>query len=64
MKHALRGDTYAMRILYWTFLKVPKRWSRRNADSEDLLRRRRGQVYGLIVGLLAAPWVMWRRDGY
>ena len=64
MKHAMRGDRYAMRVLYWTFLKVPKRWSRRNADSEDLLRRRRGQVYGLIVGLLAAPWVMWRRDGY
>lgn len=56
VKHALRGDAYAMRILYWTLLKAPKRLRTGHGDG----KRRRRQVLGLLVGLMAAPFVMWR----
>jgi glycosyltransferase involved in cell wall biosynthesis len=59
LKHALRGDTYAMRMVYWLIYKLPTQWMRRNGESIDLLLRRRAQVRGIIIGLIAAPLVMW-----
>lgn len=55
LKHALKGDRYAMRMVYWLIYKLPKRWLRENGESPDLLRRRRAQIRGIIVGLIIAP---------
>jgi glycosyltransferase involved in cell wall biosynthesis len=57
-KHALRGDTYAMRMLYWLVARLPDKWLRRESDPDDILRRRRAQVRGILIGLIAAPVVM------
>ncbi len=64
VKHLLRGDGYALRMLYWTLVALPKRWRRRQDESHDVVVRRRWQVKGTLVGLGAAPFVMWgdRRD--
>jgi GT2 family glycosyltransferase len=62
LKHAFRGDTYAMRMIYWLIYNLPKQCLRKNDEPIDLLRRRRAQIRGIIVGLLAAPLVMWADD--
>jgi GT2 family glycosyltransferase len=62
LKHALRGDPYAMKMLYWLVATLPARWLRKEGESEDLLRRRRAQLRGTVVGLIAAPLVMATRD--
>jgi glycosyltransferase involved in cell wall biosynthesis len=63
IKHSLAGDGHAMRMLYWTFRTFPKRWGRKGGESEDIFRRRRWQIRGMVVGLFAAPFVMWG-NGY
>jgi len=58
IKHLLTGDSYALRMLYWTLRALPGRWRRRD-DAHDVAVRRRWQVGGTLVGLFAAPFVMW-----
>jgi glycosyltransferase involved in cell wall biosynthesis len=58
LKHAMRGDPYAMKMLYWLVARIPSRWLRNDSESEDILRRRRAQVRGILIGLIAAPVVM------
>ncbi len=60
VKHSLAGDPYALRMLYWTLLTLPKRWNRRQGEAYDLFLRRRWQIGGTLVGLFTAPFVMWR----
>jgi GT2 family glycosyltransferase len=62
LKHALRGDPYALKMLYWLVARLPVRWLRKEGEPEDLLRRRRAQIRGIVVGLIAAPLVMATRD--
>lgn len=62
VKHALRGDRYAMRMVYWLIYRLPSRWRRVNARSSDVLQRRRAQIRGILVGLMFAPLVMWRKS--
>lgn len=62
IKHALRGDTYAMRRLYWLLLSLPDRWKRKQDEREDIFIRRRSQIRGLVIGLLFAPLVMWTKS--
>jgi glycosyltransferase involved in cell wall biosynthesis len=61
VKHSLGGDGYALRMLYWTLCTLPKRWRRKREDSDDAFVRRRWQIKGTLVGLCAAPFVMWGR---
>ncbi|MFN0086558.1 MAG: glycosyltransferase [Blastocatellia bacterium] len=61
VKHALRGDTHAMRMLYWLAHSLRRRWRRRGDEAEDEIRRRRAQLRGVVMGLLLAPWMMWGR---
>lgn len=61
IKHALAGDRYAMRMVYWLLHGLPRRWRRREGEGPDLTRRRRAQIRGILVGMAAAPWVMWGR---
>ena len=58
LKHALRGDTYAMRMVYWLIWSLPSRWRRQPQDTGDALQRRRAQIRGILVGLLMAPLPM------
>lgn len=58
IKHALGGDTYAMRMIYWLIHELPSRWRKREDDTRDALRRRRAQVRGIVLGLLTAPVAM------
>jgi glycosyltransferase involved in cell wall biosynthesis len=58
LKHALRGDPYAMRMLYWLVARLPHKWVRRESEPDDILRRRRAQIRGILIGLIAAPVVM------
>jgi GT2 family glycosyltransferase len=61
IKHSLQGDTYAMRMLYWLILTLPRHWQRRSGELDDTFRRRRAQIRGVTIGLLTAPLVMWTR---
>ncbi len=63
IKHSLGGDAYALRMLYWTLRTLPERWRRKREEPEDALVRRRSQIKGMLVGLCAAPFVMWRSLG-
>lgn len=58
LKHALLGDTYAMRMVYWLICELPSRWRGRHEDTAETLRRRRAQIRGIFVGLLTAPLPM------
>ena len=58
LKHALAGDRYAMRMVYWLLHELPSRWRRKPEDTEEDLQRRRAQIRGTVVGLLAAPFPM------
>lgn len=58
LKHAMRGDAYAMKMVYWLVAKLPEKWQRQEGEPEALLLRRRAQVRGILVGLIAAPIVM------
>ncbi len=58
LKHALRGDVYAMRMIYWLIHGLPSRWRRQPDDTPDLFRRRRAQIRGIVVGLVTAPVLM------
>jgi GT2 family glycosyltransferase len=60
IKHSLGGDGYAMRMLYWKLLTLPREWRRTREDSNEALRRRRWYIKGMLVGLCAAPFVLWR----
>jgi glycosyltransferase involved in cell wall biosynthesis len=59
IKHSLGGDDYAMRMIYWTILTLPKQWRRQRDEDDSAFIRRRWWVRGVLVGLLAAPFVMW-----
>ncbi len=59
IKHSLGGDSYALRMLYWTIRALLKRWRRRLEESDEMFIRRRWQMRGLLVGMCAAPFVMW-----
>lgn len=61
VKHAMRGDRYAMKMVYWLIHRLPSRWLARNAPSPDILERRRAQVRGILVGLLASPALLFER---
>lgn len=63
IKHALAGDRYAQRMLYWLLHELPPRWRRRADDTPTTLLRRRRQIGGTIVGLLTAPLAMLRGEG-
>jgi GT2 family glycosyltransferase len=58
LKHALLGDRYAMRMVYWLLRELPSRWRRRPEDTAETLQRRRAQIRGTFVGLLTAPLPM------
>lgn len=60
VKHVLRGDLYAMRMLYWMIRTLPRRWLRQDAGAVNTLPRQRAQVRGTLVGLLTSPWAMVR----
>jgi glycosyltransferase involved in cell wall biosynthesis len=59
IKHALGGDGYAMRMLYWTLRSLPKRWRRKAGEDRDTVIRRHWHIGGMLVGLFTAPFVMW-----
>ncbi len=61
IKHALRGDGVALRRLARLVLSLPGRVSRHSGEARAPLLRRRAQARGVIVGALAAPFVMWTR---
>jgi glycosyltransferase involved in cell wall biosynthesis len=58
LKHALQGDAYARQMILWQIYVLPKRWVRKDGESEDALRRRRAQIRGIIVGMITAPLVL------
>ncbi len=58
IKHVLRGDLYAMRMLYWLIRTLPRRWLEQDAGAVNTIPRQRAQVRGTIVGLLASPLTM------
>ncbi len=59
VKHSLGGDGCAMRMLYWLLLALPKWWRRKQEEPDEALLFRRSQLRGALVGLCAAPFVMW-----
>jgi len=63
IKHLLRGDMYAMRLVYWLLLTLPRRWKRRSGELDDTFHRRRAQIRGLVLGFLTAPLIMWMKSG-
>ena len=56
MKHILRGDREAARILYWSLAGWLRRWRGNPQDSRDLQRRSRAHCHGMLIGLLFAPF--------
>ncbi len=62
IKHALKGDVYAMKMVYWLLYKLPRRWLRIDGEPDDLLKRRRSQIRGIIIGLIASPLLLLRRS--
>ncbi len=62
LKHVLRRDAYAMRMAYWLVSGLPSRWRGQNGDTPNILKRRRAQIRGILVGLLTAPLPMLFRD--
>jgi glycosyltransferase involved in cell wall biosynthesis len=58
LKHALRGDRYAMQMVYWLIRALPARWRQQKGDAPNALQLRRAQVRGILVGLVAAPLPM------
>ncbi|MGE0885197.1 MAG: glycosyltransferase family 2 protein [Blastocatellales bacterium] len=63
IKHALRGDIYAMRMIYWLLRMLPSRWRKLDNDTPVSLERRRAQIRGILVGLLTSPFLMLFRKG-
>ncbi|NOT60404.1 MAG: hypothetical protein HOP19_09290, partial [Acidobacteria bacterium] len=63
MKHILRGDRTAMRILWWSLTGWWRRWRGNPADSADLQRRSRAHCHGMLIGLLFAPFYFAFGDG-
>ncbi len=63
IKHAISGDVYAMRMVYWLICTLPSRWQRKADDTNEKLERRRAQIRGIIAGLLLAPPAMIFRRG-
>lgn len=61
VKHAMGGDRYAMKMVYWLIHRLPSRWFARNAPSQDILDRRRAQVRGILIGLLVSPALLFER---
>ncbi|MBP6820585.1 MAG: glycosyltransferase [Acidobacteria bacterium] len=58
IKHVLRGDLYAMRMLYWLIRTLPRRWREQDADAVNTIPRQRAQVRGTLIGLLTSPLAM------
>lgn len=58
IKHAISGDAYAMRMVYWLICTLPSRWRRKADDTNEKLERRRVQIRGIIMGLFLAPLAM------
>jgi glycosyltransferase involved in cell wall biosynthesis len=58
IKHVLRGDWYAMRMLYWLIRTLPRRWREQDAGAVNTIPRQRAQVRGTLIGLLASPLAM------
>lgn len=63
IKHALRGDPYALRMIYWLLRTLPGRWRKMDDDTPVSLERRRTQIRGTLVGLLTSPFLMLFRRG-
>lgn len=61
VKHVLRGDTVALRRLVRLLLSQPGRWQQHRGEDAEGAVRRRAQSRGVLLGLLAAPFVMWPR---
>lgn len=58
VKHVLRGDLYAMRMLYWLIRTLPRRWSQQDPGAMNTISRQRAQVRGTLVGLLTSPLML------
>ncbi len=63
MKHILRGDRTALRILWWSLEGWLRRWRGKPEDSSDLQRRSRAHCHGILTGLLLAPFYFAFGDG-
>jgi len=63
VKHAMRGDTYAMRMVYWLIRTLPSRWRQKADDTPESLERRQTQIRGILKGLFWAPLAMIFRRG-
>ena len=63
MKHILRGDRTALRILWWSLEGWWRRWRGKPEDSPDLQRRSRAHCHGILMGLLLAPFYFAFGDG-
>jgi GT2 family glycosyltransferase len=62
VKHALTGDTLAMRKLYWSLLASLQHRRRKRDELEQTFRYRRAQDRGIFIGAVIAPLVMWMRN--
>ncbi len=58
IKHVLRGDLYAARMLYWLIRTLPRRWLKQDAGAVNTIPRQRAQVRGTLIGLLTSPWAI------
>lgn len=58
VKHVLRGDLYAVRMLYWLIRTLPRRWREQDAGAVNTIPRQRAQVRGTLIGLLTSPLAM------
>lgn len=58
IKHVLRGDYYAARMLYWLLRTLPRRWLLQDPGVVNTIPRQRAQVRGTLIGLLTSPLAM------
>jgi glycosyltransferase involved in cell wall biosynthesis len=59
VKHALRGDRFAMRRIYWTLATMVRNLWQAGNRREDAFQHRRAQSRGIAIGIVTAPLVMW-----
>jgi glycosyltransferase involved in cell wall biosynthesis len=58
IKHALLRDQYAIKLLYWMALSLPRRFMEMFCNDPGLSLRKRAHLRGLMVGLVTAPVIM------
>jgi len=58
VKHALAGDAVQVRRLARLVAGIPREWSHREGEPPGAAERRRAQARGVLLGVLAAPFVM------